>query len=321
MTGAAPPVVLPPDTIAALDHQARTFVRDLATLSPLAPDFSRKADGLAFLGRAEMADASGLSNRYLGRPLDATGRDAAVAKDMSGLRALLKQLDPQGIGEPSRRDGWFGRSRPDNALPVYFDRYTAAQPAIVAAFERLTAARDALLQDNVAIAIERQNLRAALARLQQMVHLAKGIDTGLASAAAELSLADPARAKAIREEPLFHIRQRVRDLMTQMAVSMQGYQALELIEANNAGLVAGLNQTLALTASALRTASVAAQTLTGQRLMFDSIAAVGSAAARIADIAGTPGNAPLAELQQAFENAYIAMDDCDRLRAKAVVDS
>ncbi len=45
--------------------------------------------------------------------------------------------------------------------------------------------------------------------------------------------ADPAKAKAIRESALFYARQRTTDLLTQMAVTVQGYLALDLVKKNN----------------------------------------------------------------------------------------
>ena len=65
---------------------------------------------------------------------------------------------------------------------------------------------------------------------------------------------DPAKAKAIRESALFYTRQRTTDLLTQMAVTVQGYLALDLVKKNNVELVKGVDRASTTTVSALRTA-------------------------------------------------------------------
>ena len=122
--------------------------------------------------------------------------------------------------------------------------------------------------DNAAIDVERQKLWEAMGNLEQMIHISKTLDERLEDKAAELDATDPAKAKAIRETALFYVRQRTQDLLTQMAVSVQGYLALDLVKKNNVELVKGVDRASTTTVGALRTAVTVAEAMTNQRLVL-----------------------------------------------------
>src|SRR4029079_19559579 len=103
-----------------------------------------------------------------------------------------------------------------NKLRDYFEGYQSAQGHIAAILARLESGKDELLKDNAAIDVERQALWAAMGRLEQLIHVAKALDSGLEQKAGELDALDPEKAKAVRESALFYIRQRTTDLLTQM---------------------------------------------------------------------------------------------------------
>ncbi|MFX9077378.1 toxic anion resistance protein, partial [Acinetobacter baumannii] len=86
------------------------------------------------------------------------------------------------------------------------------------------------------------------------IYVLKGLDRKLEAKAAELDATDPARAKVVREDVLFYVRQKTTDLLTQMAVNIQGYLALDLIRKTNLELVKGVQRATTTTISALRTA-------------------------------------------------------------------
>ena len=74
---------------------------------------------------------------------------------------------------------------------------------------------------------------------------------------------------------LFYARQKVTDLLTQMAVNVQGYLALDLVRKNNLELAKGVDRATTTTVSALRTAVIVAQALAAIEIMgvFDSVTA------------------------------------------------
>src|SRR3546814_13540390 len=73
--------------------------------------------------------------------------------------------------------------------------------------------------------------------------------------------------------------QRTTDLLTHMAVTVQGYRALELVKKNNVELVKGVDRASTTTVSALRTAVTVAQALTNQKLVLEQITALNTTTA------------------------------------------
>ena len=135
--------------------------------------------------------------------------------------------------------------------------------------------------DNAAIDIERANMWKTMGKLEQMIHISKALDAKLEEKANELDATEPAKAKAIRETALFYTRQRTTDLLTQMAVTVQGYLALDLVKKNNVELVKGVDRASTTTVSALRTAVTVAQALTNQRLVLEQITALNTTTANM----------------------------------------
>jgi uncharacterized protein YaaN involved in tellurite resistance len=186
--------------------------------------------------------------------------------------------------------------------------------------------------DNAAIDVERQKLWEAMGNLEQMIHIAHTLDGKLEDAAADLDHTDPAKAKAIRETALFYTRQRTQDLLTQMAVTVQGYLALDLVKKNNVELVKGVDRASTTTVGALRTAVTVAQAMTNQLLVLQQITALNETTANIIDSTGNllkeqtakiheqaaSSTIPMETLQRAFQNIYDTMDNIDTFKVKAL---
>src|SRR4029079_511317 len=82
------------------------------------------------------------------------------------------------------------------------------------------------------------------------------------------------KARALKEDALFYVRQKHQDMLTQLSVTVQGYLALDLIRKNNLELVKGVERATTTTVSALRTAVIAALALGNQRLGLDQTGAL-----------------------------------------------
>ena len=317
----------------ALDEKAEGFVSELALLDPNSPEFEKKVDQLTTMGRKEIAEASGQSNRFLDRPVRAMDKEGGVGKDLAELRRTIEDLDPGAKGDLFTRKKFFGIIPYGNKMRNYFDGYKSSQGHISSILTNLGSGKDELLKDNAAIDVERQNLWAAMGRLEQMIHVAKSLDAKLEDKANELDVSDPAKAKAIRETALFYIRQRTTDLLTQMAVTVQGYLALDLVKKNNVELIKGVDRASTTTVAALRTAVTVAQALVGQKLVLEQITALNTTTANIIDSTGemlknqtakiheqaASSTIPMETLQRAFQNIYVTMDSIDTFKAKALV--
>jgi uncharacterized protein YaaN involved in tellurite resistance len=315
-----------------LDAKAQAFVDDLIAQDANSPEFGRRVDQISDMGRTEIAAAAGQSNRFLDRPVRAMDKETGIGNDLAELRRTIEDLDPGKQGATSRKK-LFGILPFGNKMRNYFDSYKSSQTHIATILTRLASGKDELLKDNAAISTERQTLWAAMGRLEQMIHVSKALDARLEAAANSLETSDPAKAKAIRETALFYVRQRTQDLLTQMAVSVQGYLALDLVKKNNVELMKGVDRASTTTVAALRTAVTVAQALTNQKLVLDSITALNTTTANIIDSTGTLLNSqtaaiheqaasstiPLETLKRAFQNIYDTMDAVDQFKAKALV--
>ncbi len=317
----------------ALEEKAQVFVEELASLDPNSPEFGKKVDQLVNMGRREIADAAGQSNRFLDRPVRAMDQDSTVGANLAELRRTIEDLDPGKKDDLFTRKKLFGIIPWGSKMRDYFDSYKSSQGHIASILSHLASGKDELLKDNAAIDVERQTLWAAMGRLEQMIHVSKALDAKLEAKAADIELSDPAKAKAIRETALFYTRQRTQDLLTQMAVTVMGYLALDLVKKNNVELIKGVDRASTTTVAALRTAVTVAQALVGQKLVLDQITALNTTTANIIDSTGemlknqtaqiheqaASATIPVETLQRAFQNIYVTMDQIDTFKAKALI--
>ncbi len=315
-----------------LQTRVDEFVDELVSQDANSPEFGRTVDQITNMGRREIAEASGQSNRFLDRPIRAMDETSGVGADLAELRRTVEDLDPSKRGDLTTRRKLFGIIPFGNKLRNYFDSYKSAQSHISAILARLQGGKDELLMDNAAIDVERQNLWKAMGRLEQMIFMSKALDDTLERKAADLDHTDPAKAKAVRETALFYVRQRTQDLLTQMAVSVQGYLALDLVKKNNVELIKGVDRASTTTVGALRTAVTVAQAMTNQRLVLDQITALNTTTANIIDATGqmlkdntaqihqqaAGSTIPLETLSRAFQNIYDTMDSIDTFKVQAL---
>ncbi len=312
-----------------LEEKVDQFVNDLVALDANSPDFGKKVDQLTSMGRREISEAAGHSNRFLDRPVKAIDADTGIGANLTELRKTVESLDP-GRGVKPRK--LFGIIPWGNALRGYFLKYQSAQTHISSILAALASGKDELLMDNAAIDVERANMWKTMGKLEQMIHISKALDQKLEDKAAELDATEPAKAKAIRETALFYTRQRTTDLLTQMAVTVQGYLALDLVKKNNVELVKGVDRASTTTVAALRTAVTVAQALTNQKLVLEQITALNTTTANMIEGTGellktqsgeihkqaASATIPLETLQRAFQNIYDTMDTIDKFKIEAL---
>ena len=315
-----------------LDTKVDGFVADLLAQDANSPEFGKKVDQLTNMGRKEIAAAAGMSNRFLDRPVRAMDKDEGVGANLAELRRVVEDLDPGKRGKLSGTRKILGIIPFGNKLTNYFRSYQSAQTHIQGILSNLASGKDELIMDNAAIDVERQKLWEAMGNLEQMIHISKALDAKLEEKAAELDATDPQKAKAVRETALFYVRQRTQDLLTQMAVSVQGYLALDLVKKNNVELVKGVDRASTTTVGALRTAVTVAEAMTNQRLVLGQITALNETTAGIIDSTGTmlreqtgkiheqaaASTIPLETLQRAFQNIYDTMDEVDQFKLRAL---
>ena len=331
-TQAAGLVPVDAGTRSKLDERVEAFVADLVAQDVNSPEFGKRVDAITAMGQKEIREAAGQSNRFLDRPVKAMDKDSGVGADLAQLRRVIEDLDPGKRGNLTAPQKLFGVIPFGNKMRNYFDSYKSSQTHISSILKSLGSGKDELLMDNAAIDTERANLWTAMGRLEQMIHLSRAMDAALEDKAHELDATDPAKAKALRESALFYARQRTQDLLTQMAVTVQGYLALDLVKKNNVELVKGVDRASTTTVAALRTAVTVAQALTNQKLVLEQITQLNTTTANIIDSTGkllrdntariheqaASATIPIETLQRAFQNIYDTMDAVDTFKLKAL---
>ena len=329
-------VELAPDVASLLDTTAEQYVDALATLDPESEEFTKKLDAVHTMGDQEIRESASVSNRMLDRPVRAmdTGlfdSKSPVSKSLVDLRKTIDDLDPTRQGLFSKKK-LFGIIPFGDHLREYFMKYESAQTHIDGILNALYRGQDELRQDNAAVEQEKQNLWTTMDRLKQYSYLAGKLDSDLETKIAQVGTTDADKAKSLREDVLFYVRQKHQDLLTQLAVSAQGYLALELIRKNNIELIKGVDRATTTTVSALRTAVMVAQALANQKLVLDQITALNTTTGNLIEstsemlkdttgkvheqAAGATVN--VEQLQAAFQNIYATIDAIDTYKLEAL---
>ena len=101
-------VPLKSDEVSELDKKVTQFVDELAALDSNSPDFGKKVDALTAMGRKEIAEAAGASNRFLDRPVRAIDADTGIGADLTELRRTVEDLDPARHGKLMQKKKLFG---------------------------------------------------------------------------------------------------------------------------------------------------------------------------------------------------------------------
>jgi uncharacterized protein YaaN involved in tellurite resistance len=337
-TAASDAVKLDPATEAQLDATVKAFVQSLTNLDAHSPEFQKKVDSVSALGDEDIRQSAQVSNRLLDKPAAAMSSGvfdptSQVAGSLVKLRRTVEDLDPakQGLLHGTERK-LLGVIPMGNALRDYFHKYESGQANINSIIQALYSGQDELRKDNASIEQEKVNLWAVMQRLQQYDYMAKKLDAAVSQQVATTQATDPAKAKLLQEDVLFYVRQKDQDLLTQLAVSVQGYLALDVIRRNNVELIKGVDRATTTTVSALRTAVIVAQALANQKLVLTQITALNTTtgnliestskllrqqSAEIGEQAAT-STISLTQLQSAFDNVYATIDQIDTYKLAAL---
>ena len=324
---------------AKLDAMVASYVDAVSKLDTHSQAFTDKVKDIGKLGDDDIRASASVSNRLLDKPLAAMQsggltETSAVSKSLMNLRHQVEDLDPSKQGDllsPHKLLGLIPFGAGDR-LRHYFDKYRSSQHQIDSIINALYNGQDELQRDNAAIEQEKVNLWTVMGRLRQYSYLAQSLDTALTSAITTIEATDPERAKVLKEDMLFSVRQKNQDLLTQLAVSVQGYLALDVIRRNNLELIKGVQRATTTTISALRTAVIVASALVDQKLVLDQISALNTTTSDLIESTSemlhqqsgaiheqaASATVDLAKLQAAFINIYATMDEIDGFKVAAL---
>lgn len=323
-----------------LDDQVDKIMNDLLATPANSPEMKDITSALNRMGDVEIGETSRVSNRMLSRPMrglkeNEFGQGDLVMKGLKDLRTKVMDLDP------SRRDKLFSKQRflgiklpfgIGNKIDSYFQEYKSSESAISDIIKSLTNGKDELLQDNAHIDEERETMHKMMVRLEQYAYIMKRINKKIEERLPEIAAEDNLKAEDIKQEILFPVKQKQIDLLSHLAVSMQGYMALQVVKSNNLELIRGVDRAKNTTTAALRTAIMVSQALGTQKLVLDQINQVNTVTdnlilrnAKMLEQQGVAIQKQAVEsaisvetLEQAFKSIFKAMDDIDTYRSNAL---
>src|SRR5436305_13991905 len=149
-----------------LDKRVAQFVDELAALDSNSPEFGQKVDQLTTMGRKEIAEAAGASNRFLDRPVKAIDKDSGIGADLTELRRTVEAIDTK---EATKKRKILEIIPFGNRVDRYVDKSRSSQTHISKLLNSLGNGKDELLMDNAAIDTERANLWKTMHKLEQMI--------------------------------------------------------------------------------------------------------------------------------------------------------
>jgi uncharacterized protein YaaN involved in tellurite resistance len=335
-TTAAPAMApaVDPAALPGLDTKVDTFLSSLMAAEPRSPEFAAKATDVRAMGDADIRGAAESSNRLLKTPVRALqqgglSEGSKVGSTLIELRRTVEDLDPKDATGVKK---FLGMIPFGDKLQDYFQKYQSAQSHLDAILHALRDGQDELGKDNAALNLEKQQLWEAMTRLNQYVYVAERLDARLAATIAQTEATDPEKAKALRDDVLFYVRQKHQDLLTQLAVSIQNYLAIDIVIKNNIELIKGVDRASTTTVSALRTAVIVAQALGNQKLVLDQISALNTTTSGMIERTSqmlkdnsvaiqqqaASATIGLPQLQAAFQNIYATMDAIDTFKVEAL---
>ncbi|WP_370947179.1 toxic anion resistance protein [Amycolatopsis sp. cg5] len=326
-------VALDPEVAAAAEERAAHFAGKLAELDVRAPEFTTRLDELLSVGESDMRAAATVAGAMLDRSARALAEQRSpqqqVTLSLAGLRRTVRELDPAQLPLTGRKV--LGLIPIAGSARKALERYRAANEPVNALVIELRTRQDVLRRDNAAIKGERERLWQTMGKLSEAAALAGAVDAAVERQAEIFDLADPAKANTLRADVLHPIRQRHQDILTQLAVSAQGYLALDLIKRSNDELIRGVERAVSTTVSALRIALVISAALANQRDVLSEVDALQSTtdglikansellslqSAEIRKASSDPA-VGTETIRQSFERIYAAIDAMDEFKAGA----
>lgn len=259
---------------------------------------------------------------------------SSISRGLIELRTTVEDLDPAKQGNLLTPKKLFGLIPYGNKLRDYFHQYQSAQAHINKILQSLYNGKEELQKDNAAIEEEKLNAWNLMQKMEQYVYVGKKLDAALETKVAQIEASDTEKARVIKEEMLFYLRQKVTDLLTQLALTVQGYLAMDMIRKNNLELIKGVDRATTTTVSALRTAVMVSQALTNQKLVLEQITALNTTTSNMiestsnllkkqaADIQqqASSSTVEIDKLKKAFQNVYDTMDMMSSYKIKALAN-
>ncbi len=325
-------VPLKPETVSAVDDQVSRFIEALMTEDVHSAGFKAKLDSAFALGRQEVSAAANLmQGRFLQRNFIGAD-DTPAYKAIAEIRGQLDKLNPGNDGDLLSPNKLLGIIPYGNKLQAYFRRFESAGEQLQKSMAQLYAARDDVQRDIADIETTRGKLWEAMQQLAAAAHFATSLDTKLAERVSALESTDPQRAQALRQEVLFYARQNLQDILTQQAVCVNGYLALDVLKKTGREMMNGCSRVATTGMSALAVAQTVARATGNQIQVMEMLQGVNATIGNLISETGKQLNnhvdataefatnpmLGIDKMREMFDQTFKAMDAMDTFRAKAI---
>jgi uncharacterized protein YaaN involved in tellurite resistance len=325
-------VPLKPEVKAAVAAQVDRFIDSLVTEDIHSDAFKAKLDSAFRLGKEEASIASNLmTGRFMERNFVGVESSAAF-KAIGELRGHLDELNPGKEGDLFSKQKILGIIPFGNKLQAYFRKYESAASQLNKSMEQIYTARDDMQKDEVEIESLRSKLWEAMQNLKAAIEFSQQLDTKIADKVVSLKVSQPERAKAMEQEVLFYARQNLSDMLTQQAVCVNGYLALDVLKRTAREMQNGCTRVATTGMSALAVAQTVARATGNQiqvmdmlkgvsgtieNLIAESGKALNTHVERTAEFSSNP-LLGIEKVKEMFDQTFRAMDAMDNFRSKAI---
>ena len=325
-------VPLKPEVKAAVAAQVDRFIDALVTEDIHSDAFKAKLDSAFRLGKEEASIASNLmTGRFMERNFVGVESSAAF-KAIGELRGHLDELNPGKEGDLFSKQKILGIIPFGNKLQAYFRKYESAASQLNKSIEQIYTARDDMQKDEVEIESLRSKLWEAMQNLKAAIEFSQQLDTKIADKVVSLKVSQPERAKAMEQEVLFYARQNLSDMLTQQAVCVNGYLALDVLKRTAREMQNGCTRVATTGMSALAVAQTVARATGNQiqvmdmlkgvsgtieNLIAESGKALNTHVERTAEFSSNP-LLGIEKVKEMFDQTFRAMDAMDNFRSKAI---
>lgn len=325
-------VPLKPEMAKAVDDQVMRFIDALMSEDVHSAEFKHKLDSAFALGREEISNAAGLmQGRFLQRNFIGAEETAAY-KAIADIRGHLDKLNPGNEGDLLAPNKLLGFIPFGNKLKAYFRKFESAGSQLQKSMSQLYEARDDVQKDIVDIEATRTKLWEAMQKLAAAAQFATSLDARLAEKVQSLKATDPQRANALEQEVLFYARQNLADILTQQAVCVNGYLALDVLKKTGREMMNGCSRVATTGMSALAVAQTVARATGNQVQVMEMLQGVNTTIGNLITETGRQLNSHvdktaefasnpmlgIDKIKEMFDQTYKAMDAMDTFRSKAI---
>lgn len=316
----------------AVDEQAARFIDGLLTEDLGSDSFKAKLDSAFALGKEEVSVAASLlQGRFMERNFIGMEKSPAF-QAIQEMRAQLDELNPGKEGDLLQPQKLLGLIPFGNRLQAYFRKFQSASTQLQKSLHQIYEARDDMQRDVVEIENTRAKLWEAMRNLSGAVRFAEVLDQQLSTRIEGLRNSDAERAKALEQEVLFYTRQNLSDMLTQQAVTTNGYLALDVLKRTGREMMNGCTRIATTGMSAMAVAQTVARATGNQIVVMDMLKGVNASIENLIAESGRQLNThvertaefasnPLIgvdKLKEMFDQTFKAMDSMDTFRSQAI---